>query len=204
MFDRQLADTMMKKNKSFKTPVGVSVRHIHLSREDMDKLFGRDYFLTPKRPLSQPGQFAAEECLDIIGPKGTLKNVRILGPVRKATQIELSQTDCHVLGISAPVRPSGKIDGTPGVTLRSARREIIVPQGAIIAERHLHMSPAEAEAHGLANGDVVSIRIEGVKPGIWRNVVIRSDSGCALDLHIDTDDANAFALKQGQLVTVLC
>ena len=190
-------------DRSFRVPVGISVRHIHLTRRDVDLLFGRNYFLTPKRPLSQPGQYAAEECLDLIGPKGTLDRVRILGPVRKHTQIEVSRTDCHALGISAPVRPSGQTEGTPGIVLRGPHGTLEVSEGVIIAERHLHIHPDEARRHGLADGDRVSVRIEGIKPGIWKNVTVRSNSGCALDLHVDTDDANAFALKQGQLVTVL-
>lgn len=147
--------------RSRQVPVGISVRHIHLTRDDVDKLFGYGYQLTPKKALSQPGQFACEECLDIIGPKGELKHVRILGPERSATQIELAQTDCRNIGIKAPVRSSGDTKGTPGVTLR------------------------------------------GPKPGVMGGVLIRANDKCALDFHIDTDDGNAFLLKQGQLVTVL-
>lgn len=138
--------------RSRQVPVGISVRHIHLTRDDVDKLFGYGYQLTPKKALSQPGQFACEECLDIIGPKGELKHVRILGPERSATQIELAQTDCRNIGIKAPVRSSGDTKGTPGV---------------------------------------------------MGGVLIRANGKCALDFHIDTDDGNAFLLKQGQLVTVL-
>lgn len=189
--------------RSRQVPVGISVRHIHLSRADVDRLFGRNYHLTPKKQLSQPGQYACEECLDVIGPKGELKKVRILGPERKATQIELAQTDCRNIGISAPVRSSGDTAGTPGITLRGPLGEIFVPEGAIIADRHLHMSAAEAAAFGLKDGDRVQIRIGGVKPGILGNVLVRAGSGHSLDLHIDTDDGNAFLLRQGQMVTVL-
>ena len=147
--------------RSRQVPVGISVRHIHLTRDDVDKLFGYGYQLTTKKALSQPGQFACEECLDIIGPKGELKHVRILGPERSATQIELAQTDCRNIGIKAPVRSSGDTKGTPGVTLR------------------------------------------GPNPGVMGGVLIRANDKCALDFHIDTDDGNAFLLKQGQLVTVL-
>ena len=116
--------------RSRQVPVGISVRHIHLTRDDVDKLFGYGYQLTPKKALSQPGQFACEECLDIIGPKGELKHVRILGPERSATQIELAQTDCRNIGIKAPVRSSGDTKGTPGVTLRGPRGTLTVPEGA--------------------------------------------------------------------------
>lgn len=190
-------------SRSSQVPVGISVRHIHLSRANVDKLFGRNYQLTPKKQLSQPGQYACEECLDVIGPRGELKKVRILGPERKATQIELAQTDCRNIGISAPVRSSGNTAGTPGVTLRGPLGEIRVPEGVIIADRHLHMSDTEAAAFGLKDGDHVQIRIDGIKPGILGNVLVRAGKAHALDLHIDTDDGNAFLLQQGQMVTVL-
>ena len=189
--------------RSRQVPVGISVRHIHLTRADVDKLFGYGYQLTPKKALSQPGQFACEECLDVIGPKGELKRVRILGPERSATQIELAQTDCRTIGVNAPVRSSGDTKGTPGVTLRGPLGELTVPEGVIVADRHLHMTPAQAAAFGLADGDSVQIRINGLKPGIMGGVLVRASNKCALDFHIDTDDGNAFLLKQGQLVTVL-
>ena len=125
--------------RSRQVPVGISVRHIHLTRDDVDKLFGYGYQLTPKKALSQPGQFACEECLDIIGPKGELKHVRILGPERSATQIELAQTDCRNIGIKAPVRSSGDTKGTPGVTLRGPNGTLTVPEGVMIADRHIHI-----------------------------------------------------------------
>ena len=189
--------------RSRQVPVGISVRHIHLTRDDVDKLFGYGYQLTPKKALSQPGQFACEECLDIIGPKGELKHVRILGPERSATQIELAQTDCRNIGIKAPVRSSGDTKGTPGVTLRGPRGTLTVPEGVMIADRHIHMTPAQAAAFGLADGDRVKVKIDGPKPGVMGGVLIRANDKCALDFHIDTDDGNAFLLKQGQLVTVL-
>ena len=189
--------------RSRQVPVDISVRHIHLTRADVDKLFGYGYQLTPKKALSQPGQFACEECLDVIGPKGELKRVRILGPERSATQIELAQTDCRTIGVNAPVRSSGDTKGTPGVTLRGPLGELTVPEGVIVADRHLHMTPAQAAAFGLADGDRVQIRINGLKPGIMGGVLVRASNKCALDFHIDTDDGNAFLLKQGQLVTVL-
>jgi len=186
-----------------KVPVGISVRHIHLTRSNIDWLFGRNYQLTPKKALSQPGQFACEECLDVIGPKGVLTKVRVLGPERNATQVELSQTDCRTIGISAPVRDSGDLDGTPGIKLRGPLGEIEIPKGVIIADRHIHMSPADAERFGLKDGDRVKVKIDGVKPGVMEHVLIRSGEKHRLDMHIDTDDGNAFMLKQGQLVTVL-
>lgn len=184
-------------------PVGISMRHIHLSRREVDALFGRGYFLTPLRPLSQPGQFACQECLDVIGPKGVLHKVRILGPERPDAQVELAQTDCRTIGISAPVRASGHIEGTPGVLLQGPRGVLQLARGVIIADRHLHMSTAQAAAFGLTDGDTVRIRVDGGKPGILDGVLVRAGDRYELDLHLDTDDANAFQLKQGQLVTVL-
>lgn len=184
-------------------PVGISMRHIHLSRREVDALFGRTYQLTPLRPLSQPGQFACQECLDVIGPKGVLHKVRILGPERREAQVELAQTDCRTIGIKAPVRSSGSVEGTPGVLLQGPRGVLSLPQGVIIADRHLHMSPAQAAAFHLKDGDTVRIRIDGGKPGILDGVLVRAGEQYELDLHLDTDDANAFQLKQGQLVTVL-
>lgn len=160
--------------RSRQVPVGISVRHIHLTRDDVDKLFGYGYQLTPKKALSQPGQFACEECLDIIGPKGELKHVRILGPERSATQIELAQTDCRNIGIKAPVRSSGDTKGTPGVTLRGPNGTLTVPEGVMIADRHIHMTPAQAAAFGLADGDRVQVKIDGPKPGVMGGVLIRA------------------------------
>ena len=191
------------KKRSRQVPVGISVRHIHLSRTDVDRLYGRNYQLTPKKKLSQPGQYACEECLDVIGPKGELKRVRILGPERSATQVELAQTDCRNIGVEAPVRSSGHIAGTPGIRLRGPLGEIGIKEGVIIADRHLHMSETEAASFGLKDGDHVRIRIDGCKPGVMGGVLVRAGRAHALDLHIDTDDGNAFLLKQGQLVTVL-
>ena len=184
-------------------PVGISMRHIHLSRREVDALFGRTYQLTPLRPLSQPGQLACQECLDVIGPKGVLHKVRVLGPERSAAQVELAQTDCRAIGVNAPVRSSGSTDGTPGVLLQGPKGVLSLPQGVIIADRHLHMNPAQAAAFGLADGDIVRVRVDGGKPGILDGVLVRAGERYELDLHLDTDDANAFQLRQGQLVTVL-
>lgn len=189
--------------QSRQVPVGISMRHIHLSRREVDALFGRTYQLTPLRPLSQPGQFACQECLDVIGPKGVLHNVRILGPERPEAQVELAQTDCRTIGLKAPVRSSGHVEGTPGVLLRGPRGVLSLPQGVIIADRHLHMSTAQAAAFGLSDGDTVRVQVDGGKPGVLDGVLVRAGDKYELDLHLDTDDANAFQLKQGQLVTVL-
>ena len=137
------------------------------------------------------------------GPRGVLHKVRILGPERPEAQVELAQTDCRVIGVQAPVRASGHVEGTPGVLLQGPRGVFSLPRGVIVADRHLHMSTAQAAAFGLSDGDTVRVRVEGGKPGILDGVLVRAGERYELDLHLDTDDANAFQLRQGQLVTVL-
>ncbi len=198
-----VAEELRRRGSSRQVPAGIAARHIHLSTADVERLFGRGYVLTPKKDLTQPGQYACEECLDVIGPKGELKRVRVLGPARNATQVELSQTDCRTIGVKAPLRSSGDLQGSPGVVLRGPKGEYSLSSGVIVADRHLHMSALEAAAFGLTDGDRVSVRIDGPKPGIMGNVLVRAGKGHSLDFHIDTDDANAFLLSQGQLVTVL-
>ena len=186
-----------------KVPVGVSVRHVHLSRADVEKLYGPGYQLTRKKDLSQPGQFACEEQVTVVGPKGQLEKVRILGPERKESQVEVAFSDCRVLGIKAPVRPSGKIDGTPGCTLIAANgRSITLERGVIVADRHLHLSTAQAESFGLKDGDIIAVHIDGPKPGVMEHVTVRAGDAYEMDLHIDTDDANAFQISQGQWVSI--
>ncbi|MCR5272656.1 MAG: phosphate propanoyltransferase [Lachnospiraceae bacterium] len=184
-------------------PVGISVRHIHLTREHVDRLFGYGYKLTPKKALSQPGQFACEETLEIVGPKGSIKKVRILGPERKMSQVELSKTDARTVGLNPPVRSSGDIKDTPGIKLIGPKGSINLNEGVIIADRHIHMTPQDAMRFGVTDKDRVSVRIDGVKPGIMEDVVIRVSDKYKLDFHVDTDDGNAFMMEQGQRVTVL-
>ena len=186
-----------------RVPVGVSVRHVHLCRQDVERLYGPGYQLTPKKKLSQPGQFACEEQVTVVGPKGKIEKVRILGPERKESQVEMAFSDCRVLGLDAPVRPSGRIDGTPGCTLIAANgRQLELSRGVIIADRHLHLSTAQADAFGLKDGDIISIQVDGVKPGVMEHVTVRAGDSYEMDFHIDTDDANAFQLKQGQWVSI--
>lgn len=191
------------KQKQRQVPVGISMRHVHLSARDLALLFGPTYALTPLKKLSQPGQFAAQECVDVIGPKGELQRVRILGPIRNETQIELAQTDCRTIGISAPVKTSGDLEGTPGITLRGPLGEITVPRGVMIADRHIHLSPSQAAGWNLKDGDRVCVKVDGIKQGVMGGVLIRSNEKCEMDFHIDTDDGNAFQLKNGQMVTIL-
>ncbi len=184
-------------------PVGISNRHVHLSTSDLEMLFGKGYQLTRKKDLSQPGQYAAEECVDVIGPKGELEKVRILGPVRTKTQVEISRTDCFRVGIAAPVRSSGDLINTPGCKLRGPKGEILINEGVIVADRHIHLSIDEARRFNLKDGDRVSVRIDGEKSGTMDNVLIRSNENASMDFHIDTDDANAFGLHNGSLVSIV-
>ena len=174
--------------------VETSARHIHLTDEHIEVLFGAGHTLTNKKDLSQPGQFACEEKVELVGPKGSLK-VSVLGPARKASQVELSFTDARTLGLkSVPVRESGDIAGTPGIKLVGPCGEIELAEGVIIAKRHIHMTPADAEAFGVADKDVVKVSIEGTgRALIFDDVVVRVSDKFALAMHIDTDECNAVA-----------
>ena len=171
--------------------VETSARHVHLSKEDLAKLFGEGAELTFKKALSQPGQFACEERVKLVGPKKEIANVIILGPVRPATQIELSYTDARTLGIDAPLRESGNVAGTPGLKLVGPAGEVDVSEGAIVAKRHIHMTPADAETYGVENGQIVSVKIESERSAVLGDVVVRVNPNFALAMHIDTDEANA-------------
>ncbi|NLT48010.1 MAG: phosphate propanoyltransferase [Clostridiales bacterium] len=188
---------------SYKVPVGLSNKHLHLSAEDLEALFGKGYELTPFKPLKQPGQYAAEEKVDIVGPKGTLKAVRILGPVRKETQVELAMTDARAIGVNAPVKESGKLDGTPGVKLVGPAGEIEIDHGAIVALRHIHLSTEQAKEAGVHDKQMVSLRFCGERGLVFDNVLIRSGEGHDLEIHLDTDEGNAAGLKNGDLGEII-
>ena len=173
--------------------VEVSARHIHLTQEQIEVLFGKGHQLTVKKELSQPGQFASEERVTVIGPKRSLERVSILGPARKAAQVELSKTDCMSIGLKdVPVRESGDIEGTPGVTLKTEFGELTLDKGVIVAKRHIHMTPADAKEFGVENGQIVKLEVNC--PGrslIFGDVVVRVRDDFALACHIDTDESNA-------------
>ncbi|CAA7602855.1 phosphate propanoyltransferase/2-acylglycerol O-acyltransferase [Acididesulfobacillus acetoxydans] len=178
-------------------PVGISSRHVHLTTAHIEQLFGPGHRLTKLKDLSQPGQFACEETVTLIGPKGSLSGVRILGPARKESQVELAATDTFKLGVKPPVRDSGNLAGTPGIELVGTSGRVRLVQGVIIAARHIHMSPMEAAAYGLKDGDRVEVPVPGERGGILDNVRIRVGPHYALDFHLDTDEGNAFGLKNG-------
>ncbi len=173
-------------------PVEVSARHIHVTAEALEILFGEGYSLTLKKELSQPGQFAAEERVNIIGPKRELKNVSILGPVRKAVQVEISATDARSIGIAAPVRESGDIAGSPGCKIVGPRGEIDINEGVIVAKRHIHMTPADAGKYGVENGQTVKVELlSDGRSLVFSDTVVRVAENFRLAMHIDTDEGNA-------------
>lgn len=175
-------------------PVGISNRHIHLSQADLTQLFGAGYQLTPMKELSQPGQFACKETVTICGPKGAIEKVRVLGPVRKETQIEIVAGDCFKLGVKAPAKLSGDLAGTPGITVVGPRGSVQTAQGLIVAQRHIHMAPADAQAYGVQDGQIVKIRVSGLRGGIYDNVAIRVTTSSKLECHLDTEEANAMGV----------
>lgn len=183
--------------------VETSARHVHLSEEDLCALFGPGYTLTPKKQLSQPGQFACEERVDVIGPKRTLSGVSVLGPVRRATQVELSLTDARAIGVAAPIRESGDIAGSAGCVLVGPKGRIEIRVGVIAAERHIHMTPQDAEEFGVRDGQIVKARLETERPLIFDGVVIRVSEKFALAMHIDTDESNAACAVPGTVATVM-
>ena len=173
-------------------PVGVSNRHIHLTQEHVEILFGKGYQLTPFKDLSQPGQYACKETLTIIGPSlRPIENVRVLGPVRQSSQVEISKTDSYALKVKPPVRESGKIKGSSPITIIGPKGVVTLAEGCIIANRHIHMSPAEAAVFGISDGDYVTVDVEGERKTRWFDVQVRVHENFRLEMHVDTDDANS-------------
>jgi putative phosphotransacetylase len=186
-----------------KVPIGLSNKHIHLSQTDLEVLFGKGYSLTLKKDLSQPGQFASEEKVDVVGPKGTIKGIRVLGPVRPETQVELSIGDGFSLGIPAPIRNSGDTKDSPGVKLVGPAGEVELKKGAIVAARHIHMSPEEGKAYNLKDQDIVCVKLDGPRGLTFDNVIVRVDPNFKLEMHIDVEEGNSAGAKNGQVATIL-
>ncbi len=186
-----------------KLPIAMSNRHIHLSQEHLDILFGKGYSLTKKKDLSQPGQYACEEKVDIVGPKNTIKGVRVLGPVRGKTQVEVSISDAIKLGVEPVVRNSGDIKGTPGAKIVGPNGEVEIQEGVIVAARHIHMHTSDAEKFGVKDGDIVKVKTEGIRALIFENVLIRSGDTHALEMHVDIEEGNAAGVKNGDLVEII-
>jgi len=189
---------------SYKVPVGLSNKHVHLSQEDINILFGEGHELTAIKDLGQPGQFACDEKVDLVGPKRTIKGVRVLGPARKESQVEISLADGFTLGIeNVPVKGSGSLDGTPGIKLVGPNGEVELKQGVIAAARHIHMHPKDAEEFGVKDKDMVKVKVEGERGLVFENVLIRVHETYALEFHVDVEEGNAAMIKNKQMLEVI-
>ncbi|WP_042478222.1 phosphate propanoyltransferase [Bacillus ndiopicus] len=186
-----------------KIPVGVSARHVHLAQSEVEQLFGENYQLTPKFELSQPGQFAAEETVVIAGPKGSIERVRILGPARSLSQVEVSFTDAIKLGLTPPLRISGDVKGSSPITLIGPKGSVVLKEGLIVAKAHIHMTPADSARLQVEDGQSVQVKLAGIRPIILSDVIIRVSDRYRLEMHIDTDEANAGLIKQGTLAEIV-
>ena len=183
--------------------VGVSQRHVHLSREDLDTLFGKGYELTVSKYL-MGREYASEEFVTLVGPSlKSIEKVRVLGPVRKNTQVEISRTDTFVLKVSPPVRPSGDIKGSERLVLVGPKGSVYLKEGVIIANRHIHLTPEYAKAHNISDNDYVDVEIEGIKPTRFYDVQVRVRDDFNVEMHLDTDDANSAGLKNGAKVRII-
>lgn len=199
-----LIDKVIQRIKSeFYIPVEASGRHVHLNRQAVDLLFGKDYQLTYVRDLSQPGQFVCKERVTIVGPKGSISNVVILGPERPENQVEISKTDTRTLGIDAPIRESGDIANTPGVVIVTEKNALHLEKGLIIAKRHIHMTPQDAEKFRVQDKEIVKVRILTDRELIFDDVVVRVSDKYATSMHIDYDEANACGFTEGTLGEII-
>lgn len=192
-----------RKDLNGEIKVGVSQRHIHLSREHLDILFGKGYELTKKKTL-MGREYASEEFVTLVGPSlKTIEKVRVLGPVRKNTQVEISRTDTFLLKVSPPVRPSGEIKGSERLVVVGPKGTVYLNEGVIIANRHIHLTPDYAERHNIADGDRVDVMVEGIRPTKFFDVQVRVRDDFNVEMHIDTDDANSAGIKNGDLVRII-
>ena len=191
----RVTEVMRKKEQCI--PISISAHHVHLTQEHVETLFGRGHTLTWHSDLTQPGQYACKEQVNLIGPKGRIERVRVLGPIRPESQVEIARTEEFKLGIDAPIRLSGDLDGTPGITLEGPAGQVRLGRGVICARRHIHMAPEDAMAFSVRDRDVVRIRVRGERSLIFGDVVVRVDPNFRLDMHLDTDEANAAELGAG-------
>ena len=189
--------------EEIKIPVGISNRHIHLTKESLEKLFGLGYELTKKSDLTQPGQFSANEMVTIKTEKSEIHNVRVLGPIRNYDQVEISKTDAYKLGINPPVRKSGNVKGSAPITIVGPKGEIYIKEGCILANRHIHISKEDSIRYNLPEDSEVMIKINTEKGGILTNVYTKVTDEAYFELHLDTDDANSHLLRQGDIVTLI-
>jgi putative phosphotransacetylase len=200
--ERIIRQTYAETGKRF-VPAAGSNRHIHLCQAYIEALFGRGYELKPLRPLSQPGQFAAEETVSIQGPKGRIDNVRVLGPCRSKTQVEIFITDAYKLGITPVIRLSGDTENTPGARIIGPKGSVDATSGFIVAARHVHISQEQSSWLGLANGDRLSIRKDGERPLVFENVPVRCGEDHELELHLDLEEANAGCIQNGEILEII-
>lgn len=176
-------------------PVGISNRHVHLTTEAVEILFGKDHILERIKNLSQPGQFACKECVTLCGPKGVIEKVRVLGPTRPENQVEILAGDMFKLGVKAPMRQSGDLAGSGGIIMVGPKGSVQISEGVIVAQRHIHMNPEEAKAYGVYDGQIVKLAVDGPRAGIMDNVVVRANDKGSLECHIDTEEANAYCIN---------
>ncbi len=196
----QLVEEVAEKIKSSMQQtfeIEASGRHVHLSREDIDVLFGKGYELTPAKFLSQPGQFVSRNRVTLVGSKGTLHNVIVLGPARSHTQAEISYTDANILGVNAPLRISGDIEGTPGIMIMNDSKHVLINKGLIVAKRHVHVNDKDADKLGVKDKEIVKVEVMSERPLIFDDVAIRVSPQFETFMHIDYDEANACGLKKG-------
>ncbi len=203
ILEKLAKEGLLERSKIGLIKIGVSNRHVHLDREAMDVLFGIGSELTYKKALGQPGQYAAQETVTLRGPKGIIERVRVLGPLRSQSQVEISVGDGFLLGVSAPIRESGRLEGTPGVGLVGPEGSVQLKQGVIVAARHIHMTPADAILHGVRDKNMVSVRIDGVRGAVLNNVLVRVAENSALEMHIDVEEANGIGAINGTSVTII-
>ncbi len=186
-----------------KIPVGISNRHVHLSKEDLVKLFGAGYELTKVKELSQPNQFAANETVTLCGPKGVLEKVRVLGPCRSKTQVEIMEADCFKLGVKSCLRQSGDLSGSAGITLVGKKGSVEINEGLIVAQRHIHMEPSDAQRLNVHDGENVKVEVEGSRGGILNEVLVRVSREAQLEFHVDIEEANALGLTGSAKVRIV-
>ena len=187
-----------------KVSIGVSNRHVHLKESDLFILFGDGYELTKQRDIHQPGQFASKEVVTILTDKGSIENVRVLGPIRSYTQVEISKTDAYKLGINPPVRDSGDLTGSAPISIIGPKGRIDLKEGCILATRHIHITPKQMELYGLKDRETVSVLLPGEKGGILHNVSLKVAENSYFELHIDTDDANAHLVTSSDFAEIIC
>ena len=204
LVEKVIENVKLSEKNAADVPVGVSNRHIHLSHEHVEILFGKGYELTQLKELSQPGQYACKEQLTLVGPSmRAIEGVRVLGPERKSSQVEISRTDSFTLKVKPPVRESGDIKGSAPVTIIGPKGIVTLPEGCIIANRHIHMSVDEAERYNVTDGEYVDVMLEGERKSLFYDVQIRVHKDFRLEMHIDTDDANAAGVGNGSKVRLI-